>query len=77
LLAYKGVLYAKIDLKEKGGTDLHLYSTHTQASYFGSSLELFCESYYCRYKQILEMKKFILDMPKEPLDTLIALGDFN
>lgn len=64
-------------MKDKGGSFLHIYNTHTQASYFGSTLELFCESYYCRYKQILEMKKFIERMPKEPLDTLIACGDFN
>jgi hypothetical protein len=50
MLAWKGGLYVKIDMSKIGGDYLHLFTTHTQASYYDSPLELFCESYFCRYR---------------------------
>ena len=38
-LSYKGVLYAKIEIQP--GLVLHLFNTHTQASYFWDDLETF------------------------------------
>lgn len=38
-ISYKGVLYAKIQLGNN--KYLHLFNTHTQATYFGVSMEHF------------------------------------
>lgn len=43
-LSYKGVLYAKIAVTE--GRILHLFNTHTQATYFGVNLDNFVTSLF-------------------------------
>lgn len=53
-LSYKGALYVKINT---GSEHLHLFTTHTQASYFGAPLNLFLESYLARFRQIQELSR--------------------
>ena len=48
-LALKGALYAKIQLPN---SVMHVVTTHTQATYFDSSVDLFCQSYIARYRQL-------------------------
>jgi len=50
VMANKGCLYAKIDLSEIGGKYLHLYTVHTQSEYLEHELDLWIESYICRYR---------------------------
>jgi len=44
-LSYKGVLYAKIVID--GRHTLHLFNTHTQASYFHDDVETFVSYHLC------------------------------
>lgn len=78
LLAHKGFLYVKIDLSSVGGTYLHLYTLHTQASYF-EDYSLYAESYLARYRQIQEVKNFMRENLQHVgrADTLMVVGDFN
>ena len=79
VVAQKGVLYVKLDLSSIGGSDLHLFSTHTQASYLGD-VRLYAETFLIRYRQIQEIKYFMEskfeEMNKEG-NLMILLGDFN
>ena len=54
-IAMKGVLYSEIDLSQIGGSKLHLFHSHFQATYLGRGLPLFVDTYICRYEQIKEM----------------------
>jgi hypothetical protein len=47
-LSHKGVLYAKILVG--GSRVLHLFNTHTQASYYGNSLDDFVATFETRYE---------------------------
>jgi hypothetical protein len=52
-LSYKGALYTKIELPSQNQNDkrhLHLFQTHTQASYYDSTLEMYVESFVCRFR---------------------------
>lgn len=71
-MALKGALYARIQIQNEF---VNLITTHTQASYFDSSLHLFCESYLCRYQQLVELKDFVHSLHPEGL--CIILGDLN
>lgn len=80
----KGVLYTKIDLSRnlKDGKQqyLHLFQTHMQASYFQIGLELYVETYLCRYQQLKEISAFIakkLGSIDRLRDLAILAGDFN
>jgi endonuclease/exonuclease/phosphatase family metal-dependent hydrolase len=81
ILANKGCLYAKIDLKKIGGNYLHLYTMHTQASYLDHELDLWIESYKARYCQFVEARNFINSHIKNgkhsEQDISILCGDFN
>lgn len=77
-LAKKGVLYAQIEI---GNSKLHLFNTHTQASYNNDLLELFVISFKTRMEQIDEMSKFINEVLKteynEKNDLALLCGDLN
>jgi len=47
-LSLKGVLYAKIVVGDS--RILHLFNTHTQASYYGDSLDDFVATFETRYE---------------------------
>ena len=46
----KGLLYAKIDISEAGGSFLHLFNTHTQATESELALEPYVYSFVARYE---------------------------
>jgi len=85
----KGCLYAKIDIGtpindgKPSQQYLHLFTSHMQASYFYCSLELYVESYVCRFKQIREARDFIkskignAENFSRARDLTIFAGDFN
>ena len=51
MMSMKGVLYTKIDLSTIGGHNIHLFSTHTQASYLdGDTLATYVDSYIARFE---------------------------
>lgn len=56
VLADKGCAYAKILI---GKSYLHLFTSHTQASYEDHPVDLWVHSYVARYRQIKEIKNFI------------------
>jgi endonuclease/exonuclease/phosphatase family metal-dependent hydrolase len=74
-LAQKGWLYSKIQIRD---TALHLFSTHTQASYFGSDQ---IASVITRGDQFLEGQKFIDQCLRKhnhkDKDIVLIVGDFN
>ena len=82
-IAMKGVLYTEIDLSQIGGTKLHLFHSHFQASYYGKGVPLYVETFVCRYEQTKEMQRFVnkytLQNPKcdKDNDLIILAGDFN
>ena len=49
-IALKGLLYAKIDLTGLGGTCLHLFNTHTQATENNLETEVLVQSFVTRYE---------------------------
>lgn len=73
---YKGVLYAKIIIQDRV---LHLFNTHTQASYFSSTVEAFKESINTRADQIKTVRKFIEDKTQgsHHNDLIMLCGDLN
>ena len=83
--ALKGCLYAKIDLGPLGGSHLHLFNTHTQASYSELVLEQYVETYVARYEQLKEVKqavkRLVFDRDSTAFDrakdVVVVAGDFN
>lgn len=77
-LAQKSILYAQIEI---GCSRLHLFTTHTQASYNDNLLELFISSFETRLDQINQLSSFIREVLKsemnENLDLAILCGDLN
>jgi len=76
-LSKKGVLYAKILVG--GNRVLHLFNTHTQASYYGTNLENFVSTFETRYEQLRLARKFIEEKTANAHenDLIIFAGDFN
>jgi len=74
-LAQKGVLYTKIQIKEG---ILHLYSSHTQASYFGETQKY---PIMVRADQFTTVRTFMESSLKKngykPGDLVLLVGDFN
>ena len=80
----KGLLYAKIDLSCIGGSNLHIFNTHTQATECNLSVDLHVNSYVSRYEQIKEInrtiKSIVFDNSRgfdRQRDLVILAGDFN
>mmetsp|Transcript_11484 Transcript_11484/g.14976 ORF Transcript_11484/g.14976 Transcript_11484/m.14976 type:complete len:326 (+) Transcript_11484:118-1095(+) len=72
-LAAKGVLYAKLNIDE--GKNLHVFTTHTQASYHYKATE---QDVRIRKKQLTELVNFIQEkIEKAPDDPVVVTGDFN
>jgi len=74
-LSQKGALYAKIQIKDE---ILHLYSTHTQASYIGSNQKF---SVLTRADQFSMLREFIQTTLKKNAykggEMVLCGGDFN
>lgn len=70
------MLYTKIDVS---GAILHLFQTHTQASYFGTSVEDFKVTFECRLEQLKIIRSFIEEKTKfaGPKELIIMCGDIN
>ena len=84
ILAIKGVLYAKIDLSSVGGSALHIFNIHAQATYIDDPNRYWAEQHVTRYHQIKEAQEFISrKVFNEPgnyditSDIVIFAGDFN
>ena len=76
-LAQKGVLYAKIQVKD---TFLHVFTTHLQASYMDSGeshFEVSCETRMAQLKQINMIMGSILKEEYNVKDKILLCGDFN
>ena len=82
----KGLLYAKIDLSQIGGTYLHLFNTHLQATESDVVTEVHVQTYVTRYEQIKEIrstiKRLVFDETSggnfdKDNDLVILAGDFN
>jgi len=77
-LAEKGVIYAKIKVKE---SFLHLFTTHLQASYFDSGESNFIISFHTRMAQIKQINYFMSDILKKHYnknnDKILLVGDLN
>ena len=75
-LSYKGILYAKILVRP--GHVLHLFNTHTQASYFDSDLETFAKTFETRARQLEHLRAYIAWKTADAREGLIIVaGDFN
>jgi endonuclease/exonuclease/phosphatase family metal-dependent hydrolase len=78
-LSQKGVLYAKIEIKNN--CFLNLFSTHLQASYLFSGEYHFNISMVTRMDQMRQLNYFINEVIKseydEKKDKIILVGDFN
>ena len=55
-IAQKGIIYAKISI---GDSYLHVFNTHTQASYINEDYDFFLLSYRTRLQQIKEISEFV------------------
>lgn len=77
-IAKKGILYTKIQIKDQ---ILHVFNTHTNASYITTNLDHMRSSFECREKQNFVIRDFInvkLDQHQESKNDLIVLcGDLN
>lgn len=77
-LAQKSVLYAQIEI---GNSKLHLFTSHTQASYNNDLVELFVASFNTRLDQIDQMARFIREVLKLEMndytDLALLCGDLN
>lgn len=76
-LSQKGVLYAKITVG--GSRILHLFNTHTQASYYGNSLDDFVATFETRYEQLRQARQYIEKKTANAgeNDLIMFVGDFN
>jgi endonuclease/exonuclease/phosphatase family metal-dependent hydrolase len=76
-LAEKGVLYAKILVKD---CYLHLFTSHLQASYFNCGefhFRVSCETRMSQIKQINTFMAGVLSQEYSKKDRIILCGDFN
>lgn len=77
-LSQKGVLYAKIAIKE---SYLHLFSTHLQASYFDSGEGNFIASFETRLSQLDQVNCIIHQVLEKEYnkqnDKVLFVGDLN
>ena len=77
-LAEKGIIYAKISIKN---CNLHLFTTHLQASYFDSGENNFVVSFNTRMDQIKHvnyiMSKILAKEYNKECDKIILVGDMN
>ena len=72
IIALKGFLHVKIQVEQ---AHLHIVTTHTQATYFELPLDLFCQTYLCRFNQLKELQAYVEGIPESGL--VIVCGDFN
>ncbi|KAI8097048.1 Endonuclease/exonuclease/phosphatase [Halteromyces radiatus] len=76
-LSYKGALHALIELDTKQGTMIHVYTTHTQASY-GDNGTRSQQDILMRLEQFSRLHQFIHNTTnKNATIPIIAMGDFN
>lgn len=73
-LSAKGALYAKIKVDQ---TFLHVFNTHTQASYGTTEYKKFLKYRQLRREQLKEYKDFIDRKVGTSEDPVIITGDFN
>ena len=76
-LAQKGLLYAKIQIKD---TYLHLFSTHLQASYYSSNPYHWDVSFSTRMYQIEQINNIMKETLRQEYSTkdkILLVGDFN
>ena len=75
-LSQKGVLYCKIDIH---GRILHLFQTHTQATYLDTGVEDFRATLDARIDQLRTIRKFIELKTRNatPNQLIIMAGDMN
>ncbi len=77
-VVWKGILYAKIKIKD---SNLLILNLHLQATYFSTNSDQWDLLIETRLSQIEELKKFISHIISEknitPNDQIILLGDFN
>lgn len=77
-LAEKGVIYAKIKIKD---SFLHFFTTHLQASYFDSGESNFIISFHTRMAQIKQINHFLSEILSKEYhknnDKVLLLGDLN
>lgn len=77
-MAQKGIIYCQIEIK---GSKLHLFNTHTQASYNNDLPELFVASFNTRMDQIKQLGSFINEILSNEMDQendiCLLCGDLN
>ena len=77
-IAEKGIIYAKIEI---GNSFLHLFTSHTQASYTNDLPELFLASFNTRIDQLKQIGNFIKEILIKNYDDIqdlcILCGDLN
>ena len=77
-LSQKGIIYVQIEI---GEGVLHLFNTHTQASYNNDLYDLFIASYKTRMHQLNQLSKFIstilIKEYVEGRDLALLSGDMN
>jgi hypothetical protein len=75
-LSYKGVLYAKIVIAERV---LHLFNTHTQATYFEDDVRNFKDTIETRQVQMKLLRHFLEEKTRDAKDneSIIICGDMN
>ncbi|OMJ85470.1 hypothetical protein SteCoe_13231 [Stentor coeruleus] len=73
-LSAKGALYTKIKVNE---TFLHVFNTHTQASYGTTEYKKFLKYRQIRREQLKEYKNFIDKKVGTSEDPVVITGDFN
>lgn len=80
-LANKGILYAKVKIKD---SYVYVFNTHLQASYFGSSEYLWNISVKTRMDHINELCNFVRNILREKEEeirntdsSILIMGDFN
>eukprot|EP01017_Pseudomicrothorax_dubius_P025445 TRINITY_DN2751_c0_g1_i2.p1 TRINITY_DN2751_c0_g1~~TRINITY_DN2751_c0_g1_i2.p1 ORF type:complete len:244 (+),score=35.90 TRINITY_DN2751_c0_g1_i2:61-792(+) len=78
-LSLKGILYAEILIP--GADPLHIFTSHTQASYFYDGPQILRMSYYTRLEQLFICREFIEKCLRKNMkslkETVIITGDFN
>lgn len=77
-MAQKGIIYCQIEIKN---SKLHLFNTHTQASYNNDLPELFVASFNTRMDQIKQLGNFINEIISKEMnfdkDISLLCGDLN
>ena len=77
MLSHKGVLYAKIQVQKD--VVVHVFTTHTQATYFGKEIRDFTESVDTRRVQIRTIRRFIEEKTRNAKENemILMCGDLN